>query len=157
MVQTVDLRNLDRHHEWRRGSACGGLGGEGEVLAVVGNDHSKNQDGENVEEEDAVECHLDCLWHHDSGVLSLANGDSYKFGPGERVQTKRKGQPVAPPKTVREPLRRNHAAPDADEFAEAAGCLVLDESTRVVPVTKACAVVAVDLSENFLSKRWQRW
>lgn len=61
----------------RRGRGRGrGLVGEDELLIVVSNAHTKEENGNNVENHDTVEGKLDSTGNVSSGVLGLTNGDT---------------------------------------------------------------------------------
>lgn len=122
MIKPLYPGNLNGHDERGGGSTCLGPGGEREFLAVVGDDQAQEKDGDDVEEEDSQECEADGLWHAQSWVLGLADGDAYKFSAGEGVH------------------RGNHRAPQAKQFPLGAVDLVLREGPRLRPVSEPRAV-----------------
>ena len=62
------------------GTGTGLVVGEGELLGVVGYDHTDEEDTETVEEEDSVEGELDGLGDAASGVLRFACSNTDKLG-----------------------------------------------------------------------------
>lgn len=83
---------MDGYDERRgRGTVCGYFGGENEVFAVIGDDHAEEEDGEDVEEEDAEESELNGTGNGFAWVLSFANGDANEFSTCEIVSRDRKG------------------------------------------------------------------
>lgn len=71
--EDLDTGDIGSDDEWRGRSTGLGLGGKGKLPRVVGDDHSDEEDGETVEEEDSVEGELDGAGHGLAGVLSLSD------------------------------------------------------------------------------------
>lgn len=86
MIKTLYLGNLDGHHKWRGGCTRRRLRSKGEIFTVVWNNHSEDEDGEDVEEEDPVEGHFDCFRHYYSRVLGLTDGNADKFSPRKCIK-----------------------------------------------------------------------
>lgn len=59
--KTLDTSKLDGDDEWRGSSRVGLLGGESELVAVVGDDHTDQKDRQDVEEDNTEESQSDSL------------------------------------------------------------------------------------------------
>ena len=75
----------DGDYEWGGGSASGLFGGKGEFLRIVGDESSNQEDGEDVEDENAPECQFNGLGNYSSGVLSFSDSHTYHKGKQGRV------------------------------------------------------------------------
>jgi hypothetical protein len=57
-----------------------GLGGEGQILGVVGDQHADEKNTEDVEDDDSPEGKLDGLGDGLAGVLGLSDGNTNQLG-----------------------------------------------------------------------------
>ena len=67
--------------DYKRGSGRPGrlLGGEGQALGIVGDEHADEEDGQDVEDDDAPEGQLDGLGDNFSRILCFTDGHTHKL------------------------------------------------------------------------------
>ena len=70
----------DGDDEGRGRGAGGGFSGEDEAFGVVGDEGADEEDGEDVEDDDAPEGQLDGAGDDFARVLGFADGDADEFG-----------------------------------------------------------------------------
>lgn len=125
-----DAAELDGDDEGTRGGAGGRLGSVHEFLGVVGDEHAEEEDGEDVEEDDTVECQLNCAGDSLSRVLGLA--DSHTDELGAEI-----GEGCA-----------DEGRPETEEAASVAGVHVGSEGAGALPVAETFAVVVGAAAED---------
>lgn len=118
----LDAGSLDGDDEWGSSSRSTlGSGGDGglEIWVVVWQDHSEEEDQDDVEEEDTVEGKANGLWNDLAWILSLTDGDTDQLNT--EVGEDGSGQ----------------SSPESEEATSRSGGDVLLERSWVLPVAEA--------------------
>lgn len=129
-----DAAELDGDNEGTRGGTGVRLGSVHELLGVVGDEHAEEEDGEDIEEDDTVECQLNRAGDSLSRVLGLADGHTDELGAEIGEGCADEGGPETKEATsvasVHVGFEGAGALPVAETFAVVVGATAEDEDGR---------------------------